>query len=142
MNLVVLHKFDGFDPWGTIKGQRIVVNFDYVKRFYERHEVTHGGSFSRSGIFFRRRSQCVSSSILVHKRCYFLRRVSEQSFISVIISKDHRQYNRRWSYFSFLNQFFRGFLILSLRQIFQLYISFCMRQYCPCFFHRMKHDRC
>lgn len=50
MNLVVLHKFDGFDPWGTIKGQRIVVNFDYVKMFYEREEVTHDGSFRRSGM--------------------------------------------------------------------------------------------
>jgi len=50
MNLVVLHKFDGFDPWGTRKGQRIVVNFDYVKRFYEREEVTHDGSFRRSGM--------------------------------------------------------------------------------------------
>ena len=45
MNLVVLHKVDGFDPWGTRKGQRIVFNFDYVKKVYESHEgsLEHGG---------------------------------------------------------------------------------------------------
>ena len=41
MNLVALHKVDGFDTWGAKKGKRIVFNFDYVKKFYETHE----GSF-------------------------------------------------------------------------------------------------
>jgi len=46
MNLVALHKVDGFDTWGAEKGKRIVFNFDYVKKFYETHE----GSFERGGM--------------------------------------------------------------------------------------------